>query len=174
MGILFIVAVLFAIPTYGVSLAVWCGVAVMRAKSQVHQSTERESRRVFVEPLFTGQFAEFFQALDMPLVPGGTVDHADAHKCGRHIMNYLAHNPEEGVVFMRGLNKWRTKGEYSPCHPVIAASDERTLNCKGEIHLVAYRAVEAVMVNNPGLSCFRSIDRQGVTVRRLTLEAQCA
>lgn len=167
-------AVLFAIPTYGVSLIVWLVLVLMRAKGQADRSVERENRKVFVEPIFTGQFAEFFRALDMPLIPGESIDHNDAHKCGRHIMNYIAHNPDEGALFMRGLNKWRTKGDYSPCHPVVAAADERALNCKGEVHLVAYRAVEAIMTNNPGIPCFRSIDRQGLTVRRLTLELQSA
>lgn len=171
-GILFIVAVLFAIPTYGVSLIAWFVLALLRAQGRAGRSDERENRKVYIEPLFTGRFAEFFRALDMPFIIGETIDHNDAHKCGRHIMNYIAHNSEEGAVFMRGLDKWRTKGDYSPCHPIVAANEERALNCKGEIHLVAYRAVEAIITNNPNLPCFRSIDPLELTFRRQMLEIQ--
>lgn len=172
MAILFLLAVLFAIPTYGLSLLAWIVLALMRGKSRADRVIERDNRKVFIEPLFTGQFAEFFRALDMPFYVGETIDHDDAHKCGRHIMNYIAHNPVEGKVFMQGLNKWRTKGDYSPCHPVVAANDERTLDRKGEIHLVAYRAVEAIMTNNPNLPCFRSIDPLEVSFRRQLIELE--
>lgn len=45
-------------------------------------------------------------------------------------------------------------------------STSQELGCKGEVHLVSYRAIEAVMTNNPSMQCFRSIDSRPSAHRR--------
>lgn len=144
----------------------------LKSQGATNRSNERQNRKVFIEPLFTGRFADFFNALDIPKKPGRMTSEADAHQCGRHIMNYIAHNPDEGALFMRGLEKWRTKGDDRPCHPATAANDERRLDCKGEIHLVGYRAIEALTANNSDLRCFASINPAEIRARRLELESR--
>lgn len=172
MGILFLVALVLAWPTYGLSVVAWLVVMFLKSQGTVAKSNERRNRKIFIEPLFTGRFADFFNALDIPRIPGRTISDADAHQCGRHIMNYIAHNSGEGVLFMQGLEKWRTKGDDRPCHPVTAATDERRLKAKGEIHLVSYRAIDALMTNNPNLRCFDSINPAAIRGRRQELESR--
>lgn len=165
MAILFLLALVLAWPTYGLSVLAWVVIAIVMAKSKANRAVDRETRKIYIEPLFTGRFADFFRALDVPTRGATVVSEAHAHQCGRHIMNYVAHNPAEGAEFMRGLEKWRTKGDPQPCHPVVAAGDEVRFNQRGAIHLVSWRAIEAVMTNNPGLECFRDIDLAGVKKR---------
>ncbi len=170
MGILFIVALILAWPTFGLSLVAWFVLVWFNARRKVAGINRREEVKNVIEPLFQGRFSEFFNALDMPTTLNEKLTEQEAHQCGRHIMNYLAHNPSEAAIFMKGLEKWRTKGSPTLCDPVTAASDESNLNAKGEIHLTAYRAVESVMTNNSGLRCFSKINLPLVALNRSTLE----
>lgn len=170
MGILFIVALILAWPTFGISLVVWCVLAWFNASQKVAGINRREEQKTVIEPLFQGRFSDFFYALDMPTTLGEELTEQEAHQCGRHIMNYLASNPSESVIFMKGLDKWRTKGSPTLCDPVTAASYEKNLNAKGAIHLTSYRAIEAVMTNNPSLGCFSKISLPLVSLNRSTME----
>lgn len=169
-GILFIVALILAWPTFGLSLVAWFVLAWFKARQKVAGINRREELKTVIEPLFQERFSDFFYALDMPTAFDEELTEQEAHQCGRHVMNYLAHNPSEAAIFMKGLEKWRTKGSPTLCDPVTAASDEKNLNAKGEIHLTSYRAVEAVMTNNAGLRCFSKISLPQVALNRSTLE----
>ena len=170
MGILFIAALVLAWPTFGLSLVGWFVLAWFKSRQKVAGINRREELKTVIEPIFQGRFSEFFYALDMPTISDEQLTEQEAHQCGRHIMNYLAHNPSETAIFMEGLQKWRTKGSPTLCDPVTAASDEKNLNAKGEIHLTSYRAVEAVMANNSGLRCFSKISLSLVALKRSSLE----
>jgi hypothetical protein len=174
MALLFLLALVLAWPTFGLSILAWLALAFFKSKTKVDAIAERENRKALVEPIFGGRFADFFRALDMPILYDHRMDEATAHQCGRHIMNYLAHNPQEGALFMQGLKKWATKGSNQLCDPVTAAEAERSYDAKGEIHLVSYRAVEALMTNNKGLACFHSIDFGKLVTQRTMLDLRSA
>lgn len=169
MGILFVVALILAWPTFGLSLVAWFVLVWFNSRHKVAGINRREELKNVIEPLFMGRFADFFHALDMPTLTEELTEQ-EAYQCGRHVMNYLAHNPSEAAIFMKGLEKWRTKGSPTLCDPVTAASDENNLNAKGEIHLTAYRAVEVLMTNNSDLRCFSKINLPLVALNRSTLE----
>jgi hypothetical protein len=173
-GILFLLALLLAWPTYGLSIVAWIGLVVLKGisngKARVDAIDRREERKLVIEPLFAGKFAEFFRALDIPMLIGLRVDQEAAHQCGRHIMNYIAHNPTEGALFIEGLKKWHTKGGSPLADPVVAADSERKFDAKGEIHLVSYRAIEALMTNNKNLRCFQPVDYGKIVQYRSTME----
>lgn len=172
MGWLFLLALVLAWPTFGLSILAWLVLAFFKSKGKVDAIVERDNRKVLIEPIFGGRFSEFFKALDMPILHGYCVDESDAYQCGRHIMNFLAHNPQEGALFLQGLKKWKTKGSYQLCDPVTAAESERTYNAKAEIHLVSYRAVEALMTNNNGLRCFGAINYGKLVEQRVMLDLE--
>lgn len=165
MGILFIIALLLAWPTFGLSIVAWVAILFINAKGHANKVERREKVKEAVEPLFEGRFAEFFLALDMPIYEWEELSEAEAHQCGRHIMNYIAHNPTETSEFIRGLQKWKTKGAPNLCDPITAAQDENRYNAKGEIHAVSYRAVEALMTNN-SIPCFKKVDFDGIAAKK--------
>lgn len=170
MGLLFIVALVLAWPTYGLSLVAWFILSFFKAKKKVNKINRREEVKAVIEPLFRERFSEFFYALDVPTLPGHELTTQEAHQCGRHIMNYLAHNPEEAAVFMEGLDKMRTKGSLVLPDPVSAAQDEGTLNDKGRIHLTSYRAIQTIMTNNRTLRCFGKVSLPEIALLLTKLE----
>jgi hypothetical protein len=174
MALLFLVALVLAWPTYGLSVVAWFGLVIFNSSENEKRRSHRDGRKVLLEPLFGGQFAEFFAALDIPVLNGSDVNEADADKCGRHIMTYLAHNPEEGATFMKGLERWKAEGSHQLCHPVAAALAETVSNAKCEVHLVSYRAIESLMANNTQLRCFKAVDFDKLASYRRTTELKHA
>ncbi|MNJ44655.1 hypothetical protein D3C77_397130 [compost metagenome] len=172
MGLLFIVAVLLAWPTYGLSILLWFGLAVARGVGKRFAIKRREHARSLLMPLFPDDLGFFFSALDVPLVSGYHLTEEESRQCGSHFVNYLSHNPSEAALFIRGLERWRTKGEVNLCNPVNAALDENHLEAKREIHLTAYRAIEALMTNNKTLKCFHKIDYGRVLEYRQRIEIE--
>lgn len=164
MGILFVVALLLAFPTFGLSLVAWFALFVIRAKASATRVRKREKVKTTIEPLFDDRFDDFFLSLDMPFHSSAEMSEADAHQCGRHIMNYVAHNPSEAALFLKGIENYSFG---HPCHPGLAALCERESGGKGEIHAVSYRAVEALMTNNK-LKCFQNVDLAAVMEKSLT------
>ena len=125
MILLLILALLLAWPTYGISLILWFALLFVRSQEKTHKINARCEKLVLFEPLFTNRQADFFEALEVPLKPAiGTISHNDAHQCGRHIMNYIAHNQSELQRFVDGLMRWpRDDGQM--CHPVTVLNIER-------------------------------------------------
>ena len=128
MGILFLIALLLAWPTFGLSILAWAGFAVIRGINRVNKKVEAIDRRrdvaSAIDPIFGGKYEEFFLALDIPKRPGQHFSSMNATQAGRHIMNYLAHNPTELTIFIQGLARWKTKGSDALCDPVTAADCE--------------------------------------------------
>ena len=166
MKILFLIALFLAWPTFGISIIIWFILLFLNAKENVKAIERREHNLQVIEPLFEGRFVEFFMALDIPIYGWEKITNEDAYQCGRHIMSYIAHNPEEAVILVQGLEKKQL--EY-PCDLITAAEDERDLNAKGEIHIVTYRAIEALITQNK-IKCFEKIDLAGVLERQARLE----
>lgn len=172
MGLLFIVSVLLAWPTYGLSILLWFVLVVARGVFKGFAIKRREQAKNVLMPLFPEDLGFFFSALDVPLVSGYRLTEEESRQCGSHFVNYLSHNPSEAALFIKGLERWRTKGEESLCNPVNAALDENHLECKREIHLTAYRAIEALMTNNKHLKCFHKIDYGRVLEYRQRIEIE--
>lgn len=158
MNLLFLLALLLAWPTFGISLLAWLIVVFINSQKRTDKIVARRERAILLEPLFTNQQADFFNALEVPLKPAiAAVSHDDAHQCGRHIMNYIAHNPTELHAFVDGLKRW-ARDDGQMCHPVTALHVERRLGRGGGVHAVSIRAIEAMVTQNPGLQCFQQID----------------
>lgn len=169
MGLLFIVALVFAWPTFGLSLVAWFVLMWLNAKQKVAGINRREEMKTVIEPLFRGQFAEFFLALDVPtMFEEFTAE--EARQCGRHIMNYIAHNPGEAALFMKGLEKHRAKTGGNALDPIAAAHAEASGNFKGEVHLTAYRAITAITTNNASVGSFRKAHLAAVAMHADALE----
>ncbi|RYY22411.1 MAG: hypothetical protein EOP62_23250 [Sphingomonadales bacterium] len=166
MGILFVVALVLAVPTFGLSLVAWAVVALMKAKGK---RARRDNATAKLEPVFAGEFADFVLSLDVPLREGQELTEAEAHQCGRHIMKYLANNPSEEVVFKRGVNKWKIGSAVGDWSPALAAGNEAARGGRGDVHAVSYRAIEALMTNNT-LGCFSKVDLPEVTRRADTAD----
>jgi hypothetical protein len=84
-------------------------------------------------------------------------------------MNYIAHNPSETLMFISGLQKWKTKDNPNLCDPITAAQNENWNDAKGEIHMVCYRAVHTLMGKNK-LKCFEKVDYAGVVEKKALLD----
>ena len=66
----------------------------LKAKGNVGKVDRREEIKNIIEPLFQKRFRDFFMALShISIVTGCDLTDEEAHQCGHHIMNYLAHNP---------------------------------------------------------------------------------
>ena len=177
MGILFVIALLLAWPTFGMSIIAWFVLMFLKAKGNVDKVDRREEIKNIIEPLFQKRFRDFFMALShISIVTGCDLTDEEAHQCGHHIMNYLAHNPSEAAILMQGLEEWRTAqwrtdGPLELCDLVATAEHETEFaNGYGKIHLVAYRAIESIMTNNKNIKCFSKIDFGSIVEFRERLE----
>lgn len=157
MPILFIVALVLAWPTFGLSLLCWV-VCYFLFGRKTTKANIPEKDLASIEAVFRQEYAVFFKTLDVPYLQGHTITHVEAERCGRHIKNYIAGNPSEARLFFEGLAKWGTKGGEVYSSPVTAAGEELKYNVKENVHGVSYRAIEALMTNNPGLGCFKSVN----------------
>lgn len=165
MGLLLIVALVLAWPTYGLSLLAWFAINWVDAKNKVNKSDRRRVISSAIEPLFNNAHGDFARALKLPIWAGRNMSSEDATQCGRHIMNYIANNPEELSEFMKGLNKWRDReGGRLPSALAAVQYEDDDLKYE-EVHLVSYRAVEALMAKNPHLTCFAAVQTKGVSLR---------
>ena len=167
MGILFLIALVLAIPTFGLSIVGWFVLALVKNLGKAARSKRREEIASQLEPLFGDAFDDFFMSLGVPAMYGCQISQPDAYKCGRHIMNYIAHNPTELASFMMGLKN--EDGTFN--NPVSAADYEAMRGELGEVHLTSYRAIQALVLNNPSMKCFESVDVGKISLCLLKVEA---
>lgn len=157
MGYLVVIAIVATVAT----IVCWVAVGLSKGGVEARGRQTRRTNAEIISPLFQGRFGDFYLALDVPLERDQQVSKEDATKCGRHIMNYLAHNPEEAALFTRGLSRWNIKGSNALCDPVTAASSEVIYDAKAEVHATSYRAIESLIKQN-NLACFKTVDRIGL------------
>ena len=162
MGILFVVALILAWPTFGLSVVAYVALLLVRSYLRQNKKVDGMMRRAdfrsLMEPLFHGRSEEFFLALDIPTRLGREFTQEEARECMRHVMYFLADNPNEAALFMRGLENRRAKSGDAGLDPISAALYERNRNLKGEIHLLVYRAIATIKTANPSLRCFDKVD----------------
>jgi hypothetical protein len=155
--LLLLVALILAWPTYGLSLVAWVLLSLIRAAARRAAIERRQDLRAQIEPLFEQRLDEFFLALDVRMSSRHEVTNQEATQCGRHILNYLAHNPGEAALFMKGVEQEARRFGGRKPDPVLAARREVMDDAKAEIHLSCGRAIVAVATHNPSLQCFRNI-----------------
>lgn len=75
------------------------------------------------------------------------------------------------AIFVGGLKKWADEGSGRLCSPIEAATLENIHGDRTIIHLVSYRAIRAIIVNNNNkLRCFYHVDTEKLSGYLPTLE----
>lgn len=122
----------------------------------IYRSYNKTAQRValndvsksLLEPLFKDKFDEFFLNLNVPLKRGLAMSREDAFSCGRHVMVYLSHNPEDAKSFVRYLD-----GNS----PDEALSYELMLEHDQYIRTIGLRAI-SVITQRYNYRCFSAVD----------------
>lgn len=160
MTLLFFLAVLLAIPTYGLSLLAWVAwfflAARNNAKERINGLERMRATRSVVEPLVGGTRSEFYQALDIPKSYRDDRSDARDSQCGQHILNFISHNPDATQAFMEALKLHRLKGSASLPTAIEAIRFERGWQ-GGPMHHLCYSAIATLMEQN-NLPCFDNVD----------------
>lgn len=160
MTILFILAILLAIPTSGLSILAWIVwfflAARNKAKDRVSGINHMRATRSVVEPLVGGDTAEFYQSLDIPKAYAETRSKPHDSQCGQHILNFISHNPDLTQAFMEALKLHRLKGSASLPTAIEAIEFERGWQ-GGPIHHICYFAI-ATLTSQNRLPCFDDVD----------------
>lgn len=167
MTILFILAILLAIPTSGLSILAWIvwffWAARNKAKDRVSGLNHMRATRSVVEPLVGGDTAEFYQSLDIPNTYTETRSESHDSQCGQHILNFISHNPDLTQAFMEALKLHRLKGSASLPTAIEAIEFERSWQ-GGPLHHICYFAI-ATLTSQNRLPCFDSVDIVSLTKR---------
>lgn len=172
MGILFLVALLLAWPTFGLSIVAWLGLAWAKAARTGQRASARRSRVAAIEPMFQYEYDDFdgfVDMMDLPMVPGMTMSSEEQYTCGRLIMNYIAHHERECAVFIAlfmatGRNHAGGGLSMASYTLLVEKTQERKL-----AHAICYRAVETLISSNR-LPCFRSVDYGEVVAQLANME----
>jgi hypothetical protein len=114
----------------------------------VHRVALNDTSKSILEPLFKDKFDDFFLNLNVPLKPGLAMSKEDAFSCGRHVMVYLSHNPDDAKSFVQHLD-----GNS----PDEALSYELMLEHDQYIRTIGFRAV-SVITHRYNHRCFSAID----------------
>jgi hypothetical protein len=146
-----------------VVLFAFCVVAFL-----VYRSFSRTSQRLAVndasknllEPLFNNKFDDFFLSLNVPLKHGVAISNEDAYTCGRLVMVYLSHNPEDAKAFVESLD-----GNS----PEEALSYELMLEHDQSIRTIGFRAISTI-TSRYSHRCFSGIDVDRVNNKLFELE----
>jgi hypothetical protein len=141
--------------------------AFWNRKNKAAEAEQKENRAALFESVLQSRYAEFFYALDIPRVHAQVVSKEDATKCGRLIMNYIVHNPEESKAFARAL---LIDGDPRLRDPVWVATHEAKAGGTGPVHQLTYRAIETLVSNNTSLFCFGAVDCMAVMGKRALME----
>lgn len=160
MTILFLIAILLAIPTYGLSLIAWAAwffwTARNNARDRIAGLEHMRATRSVVEPLVGGTRSDFYRALDIPRINADTRSETLDLQCGQHILNFISHNPDATQAFMEALKLHRLKGSASLPTAIEAIGFERGWQ-GGPMHHLCYQAIATLTAQN-NLSCFDDVD----------------
>lgn len=160
MTLLFLLAILLAIPTYGLSLLAWIAWSFLaarnKAKERINGLEHMRATRSVVEPLVGGTWSEFYQALDIPKRHGDERNDARDSQCGQHILNFISHNPDATQAFMEALKLHRLKGSASLPTAIEAIRFERGWQ-GGPMHNLCYLAIVTLTKQN-SLPCFDNVE----------------
>lgn len=168
----FILALVFAIPTYGISILIWIVWLFVKgfvkgyltAKTRIASADQRQFvRNVMIQPLLGGYSElEFFNALDIPLTTFD-ISEEDKEMCIHHILNFISNNKEIAGVFIQGAKRFLYP-DKSEGDAFLAASAEKENGDLGFVHYAVYVAILSLCSNNH-LPCFNEIDLVSVATR---------
>lgn len=172
MTLLFLLAVLLAIPTYGLSLLAWFVWAFLAArnntKDKITKLDHMRATRSVVEPLVGGTTAEFYQALDVPNVLFDTGSEARDAQCGQHILNFISHNPDLVQAFMEALKLQQLKGSPSLPTAIETIEFERSWDDGGPMHFLCYFSIGTLTSQNR-LPCFDDVDTASMAKKMILI-----
>lgn len=162
MTILFLIALLLAIPTTGLSLLVWVVVFFLaarnKAKNKISGLDHMRSTRAVVEPMIGGTRAQFYNAIAVPKLYGSSIrSREEDERCGQHILNFISHNPGLPEAFMDALKFHRFKGSASMPTAIEALENESQSDRRGPIHHLCFFAISTLMLQNK-LTCFDDVN----------------
>jgi hypothetical protein len=166
MAVLFVLALLLAWPTFGLSLVAWLILGFFKSKSKAIKADRRSSVLQAISPLFGERYAEFYEALNVPRLVFEAPSKDEAYQCGRLIVSYIAHNPSETALLLEGLKLRTLHGNSNLWDPVDAVKCEAQHSAMGNIQLISYRAIETLMTQN-NLPCFRYVSLPEVQLKIL-------
>lgn len=160
MTFLFLLSILFAIPTFGLSVLAWLfyffWAARNNAKDRVSGLNHMRATRSVVASLVGGDTAEFYRSLYVPKTCEEGICVANDSQCGRHILNFISYNPDITQEFMQALNLHRLKGSASLPTIIEAIEFERDWQFR-PLHNVCYFAIVTLTSQNR-LPCFDDVD----------------
>ena len=170
MTLLFLLAVLLAIPSSGLSIVAWVVWFFLSARKNVKEKgtglDHMRATRATIEPLVGGTWSDFYQALDIPKNSKKSSFEANDTRCGQHILNFISHNPHITQAFMNALKLHRVKGNPSPTTAIDSIRFERDWQ-GGPVHYICYLAISTLTSQN-NMPCFDDVDM--VAVRRKMLQ----
>ena len=131
----FLIALILAIPTYGVSVLLWlvCFVLMSATKgvAEAHRKNDMRTVRNNIETYLGGTPYDFLSALDIPQKPNGqrtdkTVPEGiNLFEAGEHILNFVSYNSDILKVASDALEFHKISGDDQPISLVKAARFER-------------------------------------------------
>lgn len=185
MTLLFLIALILAIPTYGLSILAWVVwfflAARKNARDRFTDMANMRATRSVVEPLVGGTRSEFYQALDIPKNTPKRYSIGDPYvlqelegkgetresECGQHILNFISHNPDITNAFMEALKFHRLKGSASLPTAIEAIELERDQE-GGPMHHICYFSIATITSQN-NLRCFDNINIESMEKKMLQI-----
>lgn len=153
---LFLLAVLLAFPTSGISIVAWLIYRYIRYQAESSRLSRRvQVREEIIKPLLNDRYLEYFIALAIPIRHGISITHREAEQCGRHIINFISHNPSVTSEFLKELQELSNEGGL--IDPIEALRIEREIGGLGNIHMISYKSMMTLIRQND-IPCFNKVD----------------
>lgn len=144
-----VIALVLTLPTFGLSLLVWIASFFLLSKAKQRANEARHKKREILNGYISDP-GVFMRDLHFPRWK--PMSKENANRCGSLILNYIAHNPSEMQIFIDGIHQATTSGmllsvRRNDGHKATAI-EMADGNLDKKIHLVCFRAVEALVHNN--------------------------
>jgi hypothetical protein len=176
----FLLALLLAWPTFGISLAVWLAFAWMSAKGTSYAKNSLDDG---VEQLKRKYFVGESQADFMRVLAGDQESYAltvlndeEMIRLANIMIRYMATHPDMRMEFEAIVSRYESLRAFGPPDPacgraVQAITIERNINdIGGKLHYFCYQIIQNLRINNPDHSLLRRIDLEELDSTLDTLE----
>lgn len=176
----FLLALLLAWPTFGLSLAVWLAFAWMRAKgagyakNSLDDGVEQFKRKYFAG----GSQADFMRVLagDQESYALTVLNDEEMMTLANIMIRYMATHPDMRMKFEAIVSRYESLRAFGPPSPacgraVQAITLERSINVDGgALHYLCYQIIQTLRINNPDHSLLRRIDLEELDCEVDTLQ----
>lgn len=164
----FLLALLLAWPTFGLSLVGWLAFAWMSAKGAGYARNSLDGRiEQFKERYFAGES----QAAFIRIIAGedegyglNVLSQQEMTSLANILIRYIATHRDMTEKFEAIVSRYKSLRAFGPSNPacgyaVQAASLERDLtNVGGALHYLCFDAIQTLRINNPSHSILRKLD----------------